>query len=383
MGWRNITNATNERTVIGGIYPKTGSGNSLPVWHPNYDLCAQVIAGIVGELSILSLDYTARQKVAGTNLNFFYAGQLPVHNPSQFNREELIFLVPRVLELTYTSHSMRPWAEDLGHIGAPFSFDPERRAYLRAELDAFFARKYGLSRDELRYLLDPADVKGDSYPSETFRGLRRNEIDRYREYRTQRRVLEAFDRLAMPQQNLPDSIITFPTPSLQPQPVPDMGSVADGSWSRPGTNPPGETMEILLAVLRTMPRSLPSERVRLTALLAIEPHYLAKHLVKHLEADQFVQWRRVVGPDAEKPAPDSDQLDKHWGATVRHFRTHNWMEEQGCNWGPGTLPDHIPGEWAVGRAAIAWDAMRHIGESAEVIQSFAPFLTRRRNAEAA
>ena len=76
-----------------------------------------------------------------------------------------------------------------------FAFDPDRRTHLRAELDAFFARKYNLTRDELRYILDPADTHGESYPSETFRGLKRNEIDRFGEYRTQRLVLAAFDRL--------------------------------------------------------------------------------------------------------------------------------------------------------------------------------------------
>ena len=114
---------------------------------------------------------------------------------NNFSLEDLIYVTPRVLELTYTSNSMRPWAEDLGHIGPPFVFDPGHRAKLRAELDAFFARKYGLSRDELRYILDPADTHGESYPSETFRGLKRNEIDRYGEFRTRRLVLDAFDRL--------------------------------------------------------------------------------------------------------------------------------------------------------------------------------------------
>ena len=100
-----------------------------------------------------------------------------------------------MLELSYTSHSMQLWAEDLGHTGPPFNFDPGRRAQLRAELDAFFARKYGLTRDELRYVLDPADIKGENYPSETFRGLKHKEIERFGEYRTQRLVLAAFDRL--------------------------------------------------------------------------------------------------------------------------------------------------------------------------------------------
>ena len=195
MGWRDITNATNERTVIGGIYPKVGSGHNLPVWHPNYNLGAQTIACLVAELSSLPLDYVARQKVAGTHLNFFYASQLPVHNPSQFTSGELAFINPRVLELTYTSHSMRPWADDLGYTGSPFAFDSERRANIRAEIDALFARKYGLSRDELQYILDPATVKGEAYPSETFRGLKRNEESAFGEYRTERLILAAWDRM--------------------------------------------------------------------------------------------------------------------------------------------------------------------------------------------
>ena len=54
---------------------------------------------------------------------------------------------------------------------------------------------YDLTRDELRYILDPADVMGDDYPSETFRVLKKNEIREFGEYRTGRLVLEAWDRL--------------------------------------------------------------------------------------------------------------------------------------------------------------------------------------------
>jgi hypothetical protein len=70
---------------------------------------------------------------------------------------------------------MRPFARDLGYDGPPFSWDEARRAWLRAELDAFFAAKYGLTRDELHYVLGPADVMGADYPSETFRVLKENE----------------------------------------------------------------------------------------------------------------------------------------------------------------------------------------------------------------
>jgi hypothetical protein len=53
---------------------------------------------------------------------------------------------------------------------------------------------YHLNRDG-RYILDPADVFGDGYPSETFRVLKERETKEYGEYRTRRLILEAWDRL--------------------------------------------------------------------------------------------------------------------------------------------------------------------------------------------
>ena len=193
MGWRDITNATNERTVIASVFPRVGVNHKIPLCFPRVN--ERLWATLVSGLSSIPFDFSARQKLSGTSLTYFYFRQFPFFTPGDFSDEDLAFITPRILELTYTSHSMRPWAEDLGHSGAPFNFDPDRRARLRAELDAFFARKFNLTRDELRYILDPADTHGERYPSETFRGLKRNEIERYGEYRTQRLVLTAFDRL--------------------------------------------------------------------------------------------------------------------------------------------------------------------------------------------
>ena len=193
MGWRDICRSTDERTVIASVFPRVGVGHTLPM---AFAMAEQDLTQVlVAQLASLPFDYAARQKLAGTHMTYFYLEQLPVLAPQQFSQEDISFITPRVLELTYTSNSMGPWAEDLGHVGAPFAFAPDRRAQLRAELDAFFARKYNLTRDELRYILDPADTHGESYPSETFRGLKRNDIERYGEYRTQRLVLTAFDRL--------------------------------------------------------------------------------------------------------------------------------------------------------------------------------------------
>lgn len=62
--------------------------------------------------------------------------------------------------------------QDLDYNGEPFAFNPARRAVLRAELDAYYAKLYGPTwgklRYILRYILDPTDVLR-GLPSQTFR----------------------------------------------------------------------------------------------------------------------------------------------------------------------------------------------------------------------
>lgn len=208
LGFRGITNATNERSFISTVTPRLAAGNSLPLLHTNS--FAVNIAALQANLSSLTLDFVARQKIGGTNLNFFLVKQFPVLPPERYTPDDLAFIVPRVLELTHTAHDMQAWADDLlaampdadprppaqrGTPLPPFPWNPERRARLRAELDAYYARLYGLTRDELRYILDPADVMGPDYPSETFRVLKNNEMREFGEYRTQRLVLEAWDAM--------------------------------------------------------------------------------------------------------------------------------------------------------------------------------------------
>ena len=194
MGWRDICRSTDERTVIATAFPKVGVGHTAPLFF--VDAAPTLWAALLANLSSLTLDDVARQKVGGTHLTYGYFMQFPIFPPNAYSGVDIAFIVPRVLELTYTSRAMAPFALDLGYEGAPFAWDEPRRAQLRAELDAFYARKYGLTRDELRYILDPEDAMGAGYPSETFRVLKNNETRRYGEYRTARLVLAAWDAMA-------------------------------------------------------------------------------------------------------------------------------------------------------------------------------------------
>jgi hypothetical protein len=193
MGWRRNARSTDERTTIPSVIPPYAVGDSIFLLAP--DASPRFAGALLATLSSLVFDFVARQKVGGINYSFYYIKQLPVLPPAAYSPEDLDYIVPRVLELTYTAWDLQGWAKDLGYHGEPFESDPERRALLRAELDARYARLYGLTRDELRYILDPSEVMGPKYPSETFRVLKERELREFGEYRTQRLVLEAWDRM--------------------------------------------------------------------------------------------------------------------------------------------------------------------------------------------
>lgn len=207
MGWRDITNATNERTVIASVVPRSGTDFTV---RTAMDMRPRNLApALLANLNSMVLDFVCRQKIGGTHLADFIIKQLPVLNPERYTEADLAYIVPRVLELTHTAHDMQAWADDLAAYDprpveqrtTPYGWHPERRAQLRAELDAYYARLYGLTRDELRYILDPADAPfgpggallGPDYPSETFRGLKNKEEKAFGEYRTRRLVLAAWD----------------------------------------------------------------------------------------------------------------------------------------------------------------------------------------------
>lgn len=381
IAFRNISDTRNERTFVSTAIPLCGVGHSATVLTINRKHLSKV-ACFIAISSSLVLDFAARQKIPGMNVSAYMVDQLPFLRPDQFTAADIAFVTPRVLELSYTSHSMAPFAHDLHFDGPPFIWDEDRRALLRAELDAFCARAYGLTRDELRYILDPADVKGADYPSETFRVLKSNEIRKFGEYRTGRLVLDAWDRMERGElaPEASSNLVALPTSLHQSQPVLDLNALTADDWARPMSNPLGETMETLAAVLKALPHPLPAQRVRLAALLTLEPYLLGPHL----SGDRAAQWRRVVGGEVAGPPPDSSELDAHWGATLRHFRSHGWLDESNGNWAPSNRLDTLSvGEWAKGRAAVVLDAMRQIGDSADIINLFSAQLGRRIYAEAA
>lgn len=242
LGFRNITNTTNERTMVAAIIPKIAPVYSFRIVFNNRKN-ASACGLLLSVFNSLVFDYIARQKVGGTNFSDYFTKQLPVLLPNSLSTGTKKFIIHRILELTYTSWDIKAFADDLwreadeplrtairrqweenkavtgGHAWQvpdwadaypeidwapeqgggcplpPFRWDEDRRAFLRAELDALYARLYGLTEEDLRYILDPQDVCGPDFPGETFRVLKDKEERQYGEYRTKRLVLEAWERL--------------------------------------------------------------------------------------------------------------------------------------------------------------------------------------------
>jgi hypothetical protein len=237
LSFRRIARATDERTAIMSIIPRVAAADpamTMLVHQTVLHVCC-FLAGF----NSLIFDYVVRQKLGGTDLRNHYVQQFPMLPPETFTRKELLYIVPRVLELVYTAYDLQAFAQDLwdeakgdfelrgaimlqrraNHSATkaladqqisqavedmnfmldtpppPFIWHEERRAQLRAELDAYIAKLYGLSRDELRYILDPKEVYGEDFPGETFRVLKDKELKQYGEYRTRRLVLKAWDDL--------------------------------------------------------------------------------------------------------------------------------------------------------------------------------------------
>jgi hypothetical protein len=251
IAFRDIARSTDERTAIFSVLPLVGCGNNAPVLH--LGVTPEMEAFLPTVMSSIVTDYMTRCKLGGTHLNAFYLYQCACLAPDQLptgpTRDRLAQIQ---LELVYTSEHLRPLAEEVcrslgwevcrsfgwefGKSGAeeptnlptsqpinldPFPYDEDRRALLRAELDALVARLYGLNRKQLRYILCPQGLSWAelenindgwedptcsgphllpaepalNFPGETFRVLKEKEERKYGEYRTRRLVLEAWDRL--------------------------------------------------------------------------------------------------------------------------------------------------------------------------------------------
>ncbi|MET8819702.1 Eco57I restriction-modification methylase domain-containing protein [Streptomyces rochei] len=182
VGYCDVTSATNERTAIPSLIPRVAVAHTLPLALPARE--TKEVAFLYAAQASFVFDFTCRQKLNGLHLTLTILKQLPVPSPEAAQRHAS-FVIPRVLELIYTATDLTPLAENLGETDPrPFRWHEVRRSEIRAELDAFFFCIYGVSREDVDYILD------------TFPIVRRKDEAKYGTYRTKELILAQYDRMA-------------------------------------------------------------------------------------------------------------------------------------------------------------------------------------------
>ncbi len=235
LAHRRISAGTNERTLVASFVPAhaVAETNCTVIWieGENAITHSSLLCGI---LNSFLMDFIIRNKVMGT-LNMFYMESLPapryMHCPANYTstidsiiaRVSRLVCTEKVFSDIWTNTFASNWCshnfwypepdliEDYGpaheqeirrrlrdeaknlthewgircgvHDRLPDRRDTGDRAQLRAEIDAYVAHLYGLSRNDFAYILD------------TFPGLKKKEGKAFGEFMSKRKCLEEYDRL--------------------------------------------------------------------------------------------------------------------------------------------------------------------------------------------
>lgn len=244
LGYKDVGSSTNERTLIATILPHTAIVDSVNLVGIQELSDEKNLACLLGNFNSFILDYIVRQKTGGLHIKFYLLNQLPVLPPTTYaqpclwscNDETLRdWILPRVLELTYTAWDLEPFACDCvagignreignrdegisGYIRQfvpeginptslppyslpPFKWNEARRFLLRCELDAAFFHLYLGSADEWRQqpaaLTDAFPTPRDAvaYIMDTFPIVKRKDEAAHGSYRTRDTILEMYDAM--------------------------------------------------------------------------------------------------------------------------------------------------------------------------------------------
>lgn len=152
LGYKEISSATNSRTMIASILPRVAAGNKVPLILPEAD--ARLSACLLANLNSVVYDFACRQHIGNITLNWHVIEQTPVLPPHNFatnmaGDEKLVdWIVERVWKLTATAQDLRGWSNALGHNGSLHRWDKEERLELQSELDAMFLTLYRLTQSQ-------------------------------------------------------------------------------------------------------------------------------------------------------------------------------------------------------------------------------------------
>jgi hypothetical protein len=389
MGWRDVTTAITERTVVATVMPLVGVGHTCPLFFPLTG-GPTLAACLLANLNSFPLDYVARQKLGGIHLTYNILNQLPVLSPASYeavtpwdvSANRVDWLLPRVLELVYADWSLEHFARDCGYAGSPFLWDADRRLLIQCEIDAAFSHFYGLDHSGLEHILD------------SFNLVRDRDVAEFGEYRIQRVILEIYDAMAEAQRagatyqtrlDPPPADPRAAHPAIeQPVALPPLratvGQLSEfpaAAWATPDLVAPEHlALFALIDVIRAFNGSAKAGDVRTAAILVRNPAMA----LAFLDQPRAKEWVRVVGTEA-RPLPTNvvnislfqkNATDLPWANAMSQLTGSGALQTGADRW---TATDNFPAssgqDWIAGRAAIAVELVSILaGEIEERLTAF-------------
>jgi hypothetical protein len=353
IGFGDVASPTNQRGLIAALLPAASvSGHTVPTIE-FHNAGPEDLLLWLGVANSFAMDFLVRPKVS-LHMTYTVMDSLPF--PRTFAETPAAAeIARRVCALCAVGPEMQAFREAAVEAGILSSLgdvveDPARRAVLAAEVDVLVAREvYGLDRNEMLYILDPANILGEDCGIETFKALRNREYRQFDEFRSQRLIEDAWDRLT----------------TAQSRPAP--AALQDGAWARAAQ--PNDAGAALSAILKAISGPTPSRTIRLAAAMMLEPHLLTAML----PAAQARKWRRLVGQEAEPRAGNvvgfAARTNQGWGATVSNHRGNGRLIEDlsAGTWAPGPgLNSFDTAGWPDGRAGFVLEALAALDLDATV-----------------
>lgn len=210
IGIADEANPKNTRTFVAALLPRMAiCGDKVPTILFAPDDPPLMMLWLAVSNSFCS-DYVARKRVSmKMSKTILYTLPLPrAYGGTALEME----LAKRALVLSAVGSEMAAFWRDVAPLlnvdprSKPLE-DPNERDRVRAEIDVLVARDFfGLTLEEMRYMLDPADILGSDCDFETFGALKRAEIKQYHEFRSRRLILEAWASLPSPKEPTSEAV---------------------------------------------------------------------------------------------------------------------------------------------------------------------------------
>jgi hypothetical protein len=172
--FRDMTNATNERTMLASVIPGWPCGNKVPLLAEQGQVPVAQQLALCCVLNSFAYDFVVRNRMTGINLNKFIIDETPVPDLNAIPIE--LSAIGARLCMVHDVFA-GPWLELLEACPALaeqawqdlWAIDTANRLELRAISDAIVAHLYGLNEDQFRWILRDCDYPKDVLASVAFR----------------------------------------------------------------------------------------------------------------------------------------------------------------------------------------------------------------------